>query len=224
MIGLLLYKLSGQRILLIASAVGAILPDLIDKPLGHFLLADSLNAGRIYAHTLLLLLIIVVLGLYYWRKKSNYLLLAAAAGVGSHLLLDQIWQAPVTLFWPLLGPFAAADFEGYFTTFTIKELTSISEWAFALTVIYVLLIVYQDKFKKLNKVSLWFERLLPLPSILLLIMGLAYLLSALFTSNEEQLLVGVVAVLGSLVLTYTLKNKVMSSGEPETAHLNPAKR
>ena len=90
MIGLLLYKLSGQRILLIASAVGAILPDLIDKPLGHFLLADSLNAGRIYAHTLLLLLIIVVLGLYYWRKKSNYLLLAAAAGVGSHLSLIHI--------------------------------------------------------------------------------------------------------------------------------------
>jgi len=38
-------------------ALGSMLPDIIDKPLGHIFLASSLGYGRIYSHTLLFLTI-----------------------------------------------------------------------------------------------------------------------------------------------------------------------
>ena len=43
-------------------AAGAILPDLIDKPLGIYLLRRQLGSGRIYGHTLLFGLVLVAGG------------------------------------------------------------------------------------------------------------------------------------------------------------------
>ena len=83
--------------------LGALLPDIIDKPLGQILLADSLDNGRIFAHTLLFFLILLAAGIYrYWRfAKTGIVLLALASG--GHLLLDEMWKNPHTLFWPLHG-------------------------------------------------------------------------------------------------------------------------
>ena len=89
-IGLIIYKITDQRSAVIACGFGAILPDLIDKPLGHFILSDSLNSGRIYAHTLLMLSIFVIIGLYYWKKKSSLSILAVSAGISSHIVLDEV--------------------------------------------------------------------------------------------------------------------------------------
>nr|WP_292468287.1 metal-dependent hydrolase [Methanolobus sp.] len=36
-------------------AFGSLLPDIIDKPIGRFLFADSIANGRIFAHTLVFL-------------------------------------------------------------------------------------------------------------------------------------------------------------------------
>lgn len=83
--------------------VGSMLPDIIDKPLGIYLLADQISNGRIYGHTLLFLLLIITAGiiLYYFRKNSALLLISA--GAFAHLALDQMWRNPHTLFWPLFG-------------------------------------------------------------------------------------------------------------------------
>lgn len=83
--------------------IGAMLPDLIDKPLGLLLLKDQLSYGRIYAHTLLFFLLLLIPGLWFYRKKGRSWLLVLALGSFGHLILDDIWNAPVTLFWPLLG-------------------------------------------------------------------------------------------------------------------------
>ncbi|OEU51521.1 MAG: hypothetical protein BA871_09955 [Desulfuromonadales bacterium C00003096] len=40
-------------------AIGVILPDLIDKPIGRILLGESVANGRLFGHTLLFVLISV---------------------------------------------------------------------------------------------------------------------------------------------------------------------
>ena len=82
-------------------AVGALLPDIIDKPLGIYIL--KIQNGRIYAHTLLFLLIIGGAGYYLYKSRKQAWLLTLAAGTLTHLVFDEMWQVPSTLFWPLFG-------------------------------------------------------------------------------------------------------------------------
>lgn len=44
--------------------IGSLLPDIIDKPLGHLLFREALSNGRTYGHTLLFLLLISTIGAY----------------------------------------------------------------------------------------------------------------------------------------------------------------
>ena len=82
--------------------LGAILPDLIDKPLGHLLLPE--NNGRIYAHSLVLLILLAVLSIKF-RK-----VIPLTIGVGFHQLLDMMFLDPRTTLWPLLGNFETTEF------------------------------------------------------------------------------------------------------------------
>jgi len=83
--------------------IGALLPDIIDKPLGQLILRGSISNGRIFAHTLLFFIIIALAGLYIYRKRQKLWLLVIAFGVLVHLALDAIWEVPETLLWPLYG-------------------------------------------------------------------------------------------------------------------------
>jgi len=83
--------------------VGALLPDIIDKPVGQYFFRDTFSNGRIFSHTLLFLVVLVAVGFFlYWRWRMVWML-TLAAGTFMHLLLDSIWQTPETLFWPFLG-------------------------------------------------------------------------------------------------------------------------
>jgi membrane-bound metal-dependent hydrolase YbcI (DUF457 family) len=84
-------------------AIGAMLPDIIDKPLGE-LIYGTPNMGRIFAHTLLLLLLLGAAA-YYTRDVR---LASLCGGVLVHLLLDFMWLSPTVLLWPLLGGFPVA--------------------------------------------------------------------------------------------------------------------
>ncbi len=92
-------RLIDTRLLLIA----ALLPDIIDKPLGLLLLRETLNSGRIFSHTLLFVILAAVTGLYLYRQRNRTWLLVLSFGILMHLILDQMWLAPETLFWPLYG-------------------------------------------------------------------------------------------------------------------------
>ena len=83
--------------------LGSMLPDIIDKPLGLWLLADIFSNGRIIAHSLLFTLLLVVAGvlLYSWQGKCG--VLCISFGVVAHLCLDQIWLNRTTFLWPLHG-------------------------------------------------------------------------------------------------------------------------
>jgi hypothetical protein len=84
--------------------VGAMLPDLIDKPLGHIFFADFFNnQGRLFAHSLLFLIIIILTGLCLYRRWKQRWLLILSFGTAVHLITDEMWQNPHTALWPFLG-------------------------------------------------------------------------------------------------------------------------
>jgi membrane-bound metal-dependent hydrolase YbcI (DUF457 family) len=94
--------------------VGSLLPDIIDKPVGQYLFRDTFDNGRIFAHTLLFLIVISAVGLFIFKKQRRAWMLALAAGTFTHLLLDEMWQTPATLFWPWLGfSFPKIELEGW---------------------------------------------------------------------------------------------------------------
>jgi membrane-bound metal-dependent hydrolase YbcI (DUF457 family) len=87
------------RLLFLAS----LLPDIIDKPLGHLFFRETLSSGRTIGHTLFFLILITLAGIYLYRSRNKTWLLVVSLGVLVHLILDQMWQTPGTLLWPLLG-------------------------------------------------------------------------------------------------------------------------
>lgn len=103
--------------------LGSLLPDIIDKPLGHFIFREALGNGRIFAHTLLFLAVISLAGFLLYRRREQTWLLALASGSFWHLVLDKMWLTPRTLLWPAFG-FA-------FEKLAIDDL--LSHWLYALT-------------------------------------------------------------------------------------------
>lgn len=83
-------------------ALGSMLPDIIDKPLGHVILWETLNNGRIISHTLLFTLLLWVISLLALRW-GIYWPLSVSFGSLAHLGLDLMWLKPSILFWPLFG-------------------------------------------------------------------------------------------------------------------------
>lgn len=90
-------------------ALGSMLPDLIDKPLG-LLAFGTPAAGRTISHTLLFLLVLAAVAVYL----KDVRVASVFAGVLAHLTLDFMWQSPVILLWPLLGNFPQARELGVF--------------------------------------------------------------------------------------------------------------
>jgi membrane-bound metal-dependent hydrolase YbcI (DUF457 family) len=89
-----------RRIDLAYLALGSILPDIIDKPLGLIVFGTP-AMGRIFAHTLLFLLALTALAI----ALRDVRIASISGGVLAHLVLDSMWKSPVTLLWPFLGNF-----------------------------------------------------------------------------------------------------------------------
>ena len=82
-------------------ALGAILPDLIDKPIGRILLGESVANGRLFGHTLLFVLILVMIG--YFLKDHRDAVFCLSFGAFMHLIEDRMWENSATFFYPLYG-------------------------------------------------------------------------------------------------------------------------
>jgi membrane-bound metal-dependent hydrolase YbcI (DUF457 family) len=208
-LGLLVYNRYNLRSAVPVAAIGAILPDLIDKPLGHILLKGTLDSGRIYAHTLLFLGIALVAGLLYWRSRSSPLLLVLAGGILTHLMLDGMWNMPNTLFWPALGDFLPHSYPDYFGNALITEVTSPLEWLAGLSIVMIALEVFGDSTNGLSDRFLSSVTTLRRPLYVLLASGGALtILSTLLATPmdlidlESRLLTGSSALVGGILLVY----------------------
>ena len=90
---------------------GAILPDLIDKPLAYVTGLDS----RLWAHTFLFLFAILALSFVPMLRGLRLV----GFGVATHLLLDMIWNQPAIVWYPAYGwsfPIAPFNVDRWFDT------------------------------------------------------------------------------------------------------------
>ena len=84
-------------------ALGAVLPNLVDKPL-TLLFPDSFPAGRTVAHALVVSAAVMTVVLLTTRRgRRRRAFMAVAIGMLLHLALDAMWTEPEVLFWPVLG-------------------------------------------------------------------------------------------------------------------------
>lgn len=105
--------------------VGALLPNLVDKPLGTLLRPDFFGADRIYGHTLLFSTSIMVVALVATRRgRVRRRWMAVAIGAMLHLVLDGMWTSGATLFWPVLGWAFDPGVTPYWDGFVQRELVS----------------------------------------------------------------------------------------------------
>lgn len=117
-----LFKILSRNIDSRAILIGAILPDIIDKTIGHLILAGELDNGRIISHSLLFLLLVTATGIFIYFYSRNKFALFMAYGVLMHLILDSMWLNPQTLFWPLLGVAFEHGEPGNYFLFLLKTL------------------------------------------------------------------------------------------------------
>lgn len=140
-------------------ALGSMLPDIVDKPLGKLIFAQTLANGRTIGHTLLFSLALALLGFYIYEKKKNPGPLACAAGSFCHLLEDRMWANPVTFFWPLFGwsfPKGCPDYTGleYFIEMFKRSfepelsLCFISELLGMIIIMFVIIISFKKRIEE----------------------------------------------------------------------------
>ena len=85
--------------------LGALLSDMIDKPLGLVVLPEVLANGRTFLHSLLFLLLTLLAAFIVYRQRREMWGIYIAFGVIIHFIMDAIWTDPTTFYWPFLGPF-----------------------------------------------------------------------------------------------------------------------
>jgi hypothetical protein len=85
-------------------ALGAILPDLIDLPIGTLFLADRFSTGELWFHSLILPSIYMGLVLASTRRgRTRRAWMALGIGWLLHLVLDAVWVHQEVFLWPFFG-------------------------------------------------------------------------------------------------------------------------
>ena len=124
LVGLIVYYFIRDKRVIPLGIFGAILPDLIDKPLGHIILGGEYG-GRLFFHGLWVALVLLIIGIFLYIRFKNPLLIPVAAGVFVHQILDSMWNSPVDWLWPLLGPYPEVKVtKDYFYVMLLRELSS----------------------------------------------------------------------------------------------------
>ena len=145
-IGLAITVRTRDRRAFLFCAIGAILPDLIDKPLGHILLQNTVDNGRLIAHSLLFLILILLISfiLLRFRHRSALPVFCLAMGILSHQIADYMWKKPANWYFPFCGSWETGSYPDYFSSMILTELGSPTEWLFAAAVLILFAGMYHD--------------------------------------------------------------------------------
>ncbi|MGB7861031.1 MAG: metal-dependent hydrolase [Acidimicrobiia bacterium] len=84
--------------------LGAILPDLVDLPLGTMFFASRYSTGELWFHSLLAPTMYMVVVLVFTRRgRRRRAWMAVGIGWLFHLLLDGMWVNQNVFLWPFFG-------------------------------------------------------------------------------------------------------------------------
>lgn len=84
--------------------LGALLPDLIDKPIGYVIFRDYFDGnGHLYGHTLLAAIVVILPGVLLVVRWGDPRLVAVGIAMLCHLAVDPANHSLDLLLWPLLG-------------------------------------------------------------------------------------------------------------------------
>lgn len=150
LIGILLAYLFRESALIPACAIGSILPDLIDKPVGLLLFSETFGSGRIFGHTLLGAMLVLFIGILVYTRYRHIglILLALATGLYLHQVLDAMWLQPVTWYWPALGPFTGHSRPDFFIDAFWRSITNPTEWLAGGIILALLVIFSVPRFRQ----------------------------------------------------------------------------
>jgi hypothetical protein len=84
------------------AALGALIPDLVDKPIGRVLFRERYETGHLWGHTLLLNVAFFAV-LFAMRGRAKRKLVLLPIGSLLHLAEDGMWSSPRVFWWPLFG-------------------------------------------------------------------------------------------------------------------------
>lgn len=102
-VALVRYSFRDDRMDLRFLMLGAIVPDLIDTPIG-WIVFDSTRTTRLVSHTLLVSALVMIAVVWRTRRgRPRKRWMPLAIGMLVHLALDTMWASPETLWWPFLG-------------------------------------------------------------------------------------------------------------------------
>lgn len=83
---------------------GAVLPDLIDMPVGTFLMAERYATGELWGHSLIAASVYMAVVMAVTRRgRRRRAWMALGVGWLFHLLLDGMWFQEEVFFWPFFG-------------------------------------------------------------------------------------------------------------------------
>ncbi len=123
------YTFRDERMDLRMLALGALLPGLIDTPVGA-VFYSSLGSVRLVGHTLLASAAAMVLVLLRTRRgRPRKRWMPVAVGMMVHLILDGMWNDPATLWWPFLGWGFTPAGPATFGALVVDVLTDPVTWA-----------------------------------------------------------------------------------------------
>jgi hypothetical protein len=79
-------------------ALGAALPDLIDKPLYYYF-----GYGRSLMHSAVIITILFVVAFYLFKDRYRFMAVVFYAMAFLHYIMDSMWKTPEILLYPLMG-------------------------------------------------------------------------------------------------------------------------
>ena len=144
-LGFILYEFYHARTMIVFCALGSVLPDIVDKPLGHIVFGSSLDNGRIFFHSLIIVLLFLITGLIVWRYYRSFSFLVVGFGMFIHQIVDMMWRQPVNWYYPFLGPYQTDFSRDYFQKAVLAELTSVNEWIFFAAIVVIATVLYRNQ-------------------------------------------------------------------------------
>jgi LexA-binding, inner membrane-associated putative hydrolase len=142
-LGLGLWHITNDRRAIMICIAGAVLPDLMDKPLA-FLFPVVLGSGRTIFHSLGSAGIVVIIVFMFVQSIPRLTGLGLAGSMALHQVFDEMWSLPENWLYPFLGPFRGSMIPDYIGTYFWFEITNPSEWLFLIGTSIVLVKSYPE--------------------------------------------------------------------------------